>query len=81
LKSNVLIELREGKPTAAISDIGVSRALQAYNEEYTQSWARQLPVRNPRWLAFERLSPWEYGMHTHADAETVYSDVFELLLL
>ncbi|KZO92471.1 kinase-like protein [Calocera viscosa TUFC12733] len=77
--SNVLVDASSGQPRALITDFGQKRLVQRFTEEYDSRASYHPALGNPRWLAYERLFPWKYGLEEDRDIDTFSSDVFELM--
>jgi len=76
--NNILIELRNGRPVPLIRDFGHRRAEQQLYE-HLEDTVYILPLGDPRWLAVERMFPWEYDLMLDESSDSTASDVFELL--
>jgi len=77
--NNVLIDLRDSQPRALITDFGHGRAKETFGDECVPDSTVVPQVGSPRWMAFERIVPWKYGFESGIEADSVASDVFELL--
>ncbi|KZT55358.1 hypothetical protein CALCODRAFT_437296, partial [Calocera cornea HHB12733] len=76
--NNVLVESREGQVVARLTDFGLAHVRESL-EELGPSTTSTLTQGNVRWMAIERLNPEKYGLHSHRDAKTTKSDIFELM--
>jgi len=76
---NILIDFKDGEPFARLADFGLSYAIEELSEMHDASSSSSTYLGNPRWLAFERLMPSDYGFISGPAAHSKQSDVFELM--
>ncbi|KZT55369.1 kinase-like protein, partial [Calocera cornea HHB12733] len=76
--SNVLIDTRGRSVVARITDFGLAHLKEGLGED-GQATTSTTSLGNLRWMAFERVLPANYGIHSNRASLSLESDYFELM--
>ncbi|KZO92473.1 kinase-like protein, partial [Calocera viscosa TUFC12733] len=77
--SNVLIDLQGREHIVArLTDFGLANVVESLGDQGALTTSTT-SMGNIRWMAFERIFPEKYGVHTIREAKTEQSDIFELM--